>query len=88
MKGIKEYKQVEKKKDLIGTLCILKDICFADQNGGLTFQLMTYLGQCNYSLNFKKFQLSDAAYKENVCTANWKTSIQYGVTGEHHQRAT
>ena len=53
MKGIKEYKQVEKKKDLIGTLHILKDICFADWNGRLTFQLMTCLGQCNYSLNFK-----------------------------------
>ena len=68
MKGIKEYEQVEKKKDLIGTLRILKDICFADQNGGLSFQPMVCLGQCNHILNFKQFQLSDAAYKENVCT--------------------
>ena len=68
MKGIKEYKEVEKKKDLIGTLRILKDICFADWNGGLSFQPMTCLGQCDNSLNFKQFQLSDAAYKEKVCT--------------------
>ena len=37
MKSIKEYKQIEKKKDLIGTLHILKEICFADWDGGLTF---------------------------------------------------
>ena len=95
MKGIKEYKQVEKKKDLIGTLRILKDICFADQNGGLSFQPMTCLGQCNNSLNFKQFQLSDAAYKENFCTfyealksQTGKASVWCKVPGEHHQRAT
>ena len=37
MKSIKEYKQIEKKKDLIGTLCILKEICFADWDGRHTF---------------------------------------------------
>ena len=47
MKSIKDYKQVEKKKkDLIRDLLILKDFCFVDRNGGLTFQLVTSLGQC------------------------------------------
>ena len=52
MKSIKEYKQVEKKKDLIRTLLLLKDICFADRNGGLTFQPMTSLEQYQQGLTF------------------------------------
>ena len=45
VKSIMEYKQIENNKDLIGTLHILKDICFEDRNGGLTFPQMTFLEQ-------------------------------------------
>ena len=39
---------------------------------------MTCLGQCNHSLNFKQFQLSDAAYKENFCTFYEALKLQTG----------
>lgn len=66
IKSIKKYKQIKKKKDLIGTLRILKDIYFVDQDGGLTFQPMTSLRQCKRILNYKQLWRSDVSYKENV----------------------
>ena len=66
MKSIKEYKQVEKYKDLNGTLLILKDICFADRNRGFTFQLMNSLGQCKQGLTLKQLKTNNSFYIENV----------------------
>lgn len=37
MKSIKEYKKVANDRDLTKTLLIMKDIYFANRNGGLTF---------------------------------------------------
>ena len=69
VKSIMEYKQIENNKDLIGTLHILKDICFEDRNGGLTFPQMTFLEQWEWGLTFKQCKHNNASYKENICTS-------------------
>lgn len=66
MENIEEYKEVEKKNDLVGTLCILKEICFMDQDGGLTFRPMSSLRRCEQGAYYKQHSLPKTSCKDNV----------------------
>ena len=66
MESIEEYEEIKKKKDLVGSLRILKEICFTDRDGGLTFRPMSSLCWCEHSITHKQNSHSEAEYKDNV----------------------
>ena len=73
-----EYKMIKKDNDLIKTMKCLRNICYANKDGGLTFKPYSNLELKTKHLNFRMEQHQSGSDFKELVKVNYQDSISVG----------